>query len=772
MFIQHQDFSPDLLALIGAAEQSIRRVAPLFPLDRAVAVNPFHGMIDEPIATAAARLERAVGIRIFPERALCRSRIASGELVRADIITALAEVAPESGLTDGDILAAADREVTPTHALATVAELAAGASGTDWPGLVSERIGAWAQGYFDEGQALWSSPARDGVWVSWRDWAMHDLTPEIHGLTGFAASVAGTQQNHWRALGDACVALGIDHAAAPSVFHRLLCDLCGWAGLGRYRLWQAELEDSRDSTLSELLTIRLIWEQALHATYARAVSANWDKTIEAHRQPVVPTREHQIDATLLRAVEHASARRLDARLRNKETQHVAEVRPEAQLVFCIDVRSERMRRAIESLSPTIQTVGAAGFFGLPLAHRASASAITETRGPAILAPSLASTDHQPEAEDRRIIGRLGRAVARFSRAAVASFAFVEAAGPLRLGPLLDASLTRGRQVTPHGPAPRLTLAPDSDTALDAAEDALRGMGLTRAFAPLVVFVGHEARVTNDAQARLLQCGACGGHDGAANARVLARLLNETPIRRGLAARGISIPADTVFMAGLHDTTGDTVTHFVCDPVGDRYAQPVTSLTRVLDQAGELVRTERSLRFPDVSVQEELCERGGDWSQTRAEWGLANCSWFIAAPRGATRNLNLDGRAFLHDYDPARDPDGSWLTDILSGPVLVAAWINLQYYGARVAPDAFGGGNKLLQNVVGGFGVTDGISGQLRGGPSDQSLSDGRRFVHEPLRLQVRIATSRSMMERALSKSPIVRTMASNNWIGLATMDET
>ena len=772
MFIQHQDFSPDLLTLIGAAEHSIHRVAPLFPLDRAVAVNPFHGMIDEPIATTAARLGRAAGISIFPERSIYRARVDIGEIVRGDITAALAEVAPSKGLTETEVLGAIDCPAPAPVPLATVAELAGRTSGTDWPGLVTERIGAWAQGHFDEGQALWSAPADAGAWASWRDWAMRDLTPEIHGLTGFAATVAATQQSHWRALGDACVALGIDHAAAPSVFHRLLCDLGGWAGLGRYRLWQAELEDNRDTTLSELLTIRLVWEQALHALHARSMAADWDRTIEAHRQPVIPTREHLIDATLLRAAEHGSARRLVARLRNKETQSVTAARPEAQLVFCIDIRSERMRRAVESLNPNIRTIGAAGFFGLPLAHRASASDTTEARGPAILAPSLASTDHKPGADDRRIAGRLGRAISRFSRAAVASFAFVEAAGPLRIGPLVDASLSRGRQVTAHGPAPVLTLDPGSDAALDAAESALRGMGLTREFAPLVVFVGHEARVTNDAQARLLQCGACGGHDGATNARALARLLNETPIRNDLAGRGIGIPKDTVFMAGLHDTTGDSVTLFVCDPVGDRYKQPVRSLARILDRAGELVRSERALAFSDVTAEDELCERGGDWSQTRPEWGLANCTWFVVAPREATRGKSLEGRVFLHDYDPAQDPDGSWLTDILSGPVLVAAWINLQYYGARVAPDAFGGGNKLLQNVGGGVGLMDGISGQLRGGPSDQSVFDGRRHVHEPLRLHVRVAASSSMIERALSRSPTVRTMVSNNWIDLATMDET
>jgi uncharacterized protein YbcC (UPF0753/DUF2309 family) len=757
MLIRPQNLSPNLRGLVGAVEGAVRKVAPLFPLSHTGAANPFDGLSDEPIAVAAAHLERSAGSHVFPSRKLQRRRVEKGEITLEDIRISRFKIAPTLALSDQAILDTIQTTDYIPQAIPTIAKLAAEHSGTDWPGLVTERIGAWAQGHFDIGQALWAQGTEQGAWNSWRDWAMNDLTPEIFGLIGFCDTIGDSQRDHWRAIGDACAALGIDEDAAPSVFQRLLCDLGGWAGLGRCRLWDADQAHTRDTTLSELLAIRLVWEQALHALYADDLDKPWDALILKHQEPLQAKTNHLIDAILQRAAERASARRLDTLLAQAgdpatSANPVEPVSWDAQLVLCMDIRSERLRRALEIVEPKIQTYGTAGFSDLPLVNQ----------------PTDAE-DNDPVSNH----GRLHRAIARFSRAAVSRFAYVQAAGLLKLAPLINSSQFHDRRVIGYGPRPKLTLDPASEAAADVAEAALRSIDLRENFATVVVFIGHEARVSNDPQSGLLQCAACGGHDGAMNARALSCLLNETSLRTSLARRGIEIPPETVFQAALHDTTGDTVTLFVTDPVGDNSAQPLRWLHNILDQACDIVRKERETDLPATPRGGALYARGGDWSQTRAEWGLAGCHWFVAAPRNATRNRNFAGKVFLHDYDFTHDPDGKLLAEIVGGALLVAAKINLKYYGASVSPQDFGSGNKLVQNVCGGIGLLDGISGRLRGGgPSDQSLFFNSQPIHDPLRLIARIAAPQSAIDAAIKSSQDVESLVKSGWLEVASFGQT
>ena len=145
--------------------------------------------------------------------------------------------------------------------------------------------------------------------------------------------------------------------------------------------------------------------------------------------------------------------------------------------------------------------------------------------------------------------------------------------------------------------------------------------------------------------------------------------------------------------------------------------------------------------------------------------------FIVAPRERTREIDLAGRAFLHDYRFEEDKDFAILEMIMTGPLVVTHWINLQYYASTVDYRRYGSGNKVLHNVLGGhLGVFEGNRGDLRIGLSFQSLNDGERWMHPPLRLSVFIEAPRAAIEHVLEKHPKVNELVSNEWLHLFHVD--
>jgi len=279
-------------------------------------------------------------------------------------------------------------------------------------------------------------------------------------------------------------------------------------------------------------------------------------------------------------------------------------------------------------------------------------------------------------------------------------------------------------------------------------------------------------VVNNPHASGLHCGACGGYSGEVNARLLAALLNDPAVREGLIPAGIEIPADTFFLAALHDTTTDAVTLYADDQPSAPHQADIRQARLWLEAAGVISRGERALRLPRASGEASLERRSRDWAEVRPEWALAGCKAFIAAPRRRTAGKTLEGRAFLHDYDWTQDRDFGVLELILTAPVVVASWISLQYYGSTVAPTVFGGGNKLLHNVTGGIGVTEGNGGVMRAGLPWQSVHDGEGLVHEPLRLSVCIEAPRQAMSEILQRHDGVRALFDNRWLHLFALDET
>ena len=765
----------DLQALDQAADRASRAIPPVWPLASSVAVNPFLGQTGEDLARVDARMGRIAGISVTMPRPWYRDRMVSGVISDADLAEALSCSPERHRPADLAALKAAALEpAAKVQALPTIADLAAAVSGIDWPGLIAERFGAWAAGYFDEGQALWAAPRGNGAYAAWRAVASRDLTPDVVGLAGFAKHVSEAPEGARDALARAVHRLDLGVDAMETYFHQMLMTLGGWAQYARYQLWQAELGGGSDTTINDLLVIRLIWEEALFDRYAAEISGSWEAVRAEHASPLAPASAHVVDAILQEASERAAQRALADAFAVPAPKATAS-RPLLQAAFCIDVRSEVFRRAFETVSPAIQTLGFAGFFGLTLSHRRFASDVVELRLPVLLNPGLQSRSGGPEVavqdQSARFKARATRAWGRFKLAAVSSFAFVEATGPVYIAKLVSDALGLRGSPRPHDPAPRLEPELDLTSRTKAAETVLRAMSLTDNFARVVLLVGHGANVVNNPHASGLHCGACGGYSGEVNARLLAALLNDPEVRAGLATAGIRIPADTLFLGALHDTTTDRVTLYTTDYPSSAHQQDLHQVRAWLEAAGSVTRGERALRLPRATSGRAISRRSRDWAEVRPEWALAGCKAFIAAPRRRTASKNLEGRAFLHDYDWRQDVRFGVLELIMTAPVVVASWISLQYYGSTVAPQVFGGGNKLLHNVVGGIGVVEGNGGAMRVGLPWQSVHDGACYAHEPLRLSVCIEAPREAMSDILKRHDGVRALFDHRWLHLFALDD-
>jgi hypothetical protein len=795
-----------------AVNRAERRIAPLWPLRYFVAVNPYLGLLEQPFESAAQVLGRRAGARMTAPRAFYAQAIRDGRITDTDIEAALAEGSPFPGAPVGTealkAFATHDAADATFTTMPTVADIAHEVTGINWAEFVTESISTWAGSYFDLGQSYWKSPWADlPAYAAWRAEAAHDRTPKTRGVDAFHETLRELPDSSMDTIITALNMLAVPMDGLDAYLHRLLLTVHGWASYARYHLWEAELYGGEDSTLTDLLAIRLVWEVALLKTFER----NKKKVVEAWQTRKSelcydnldePTQAALASELLLqRAFEKAYQRQLFGRMGTQQKTQIIE-RKQVQAIFCIDVRSEVYRRALETVASDTETMGFAGFFGFPIEY----VHLGDTRGgaqcPVLLTPQFtinewvngkSESDIAEISKKRAIQQRIAKAWRMFKFGPVSCFGFVGPVGLAYVRNLLRDTLGSGRPVpnpAKFGLDQRTfeQLGPSIDAheienrttgmtpaqRLDAAEGGLKAMSLTDNFARIVMLAGHGSTTVNNPHATGLDCGACGGHTGEANARVAALILNDPAVRAGLKERGITIPDDTVFVAALHDTTTDEVTIYDKASIPASHANDLKQLEAKLAAAGNLARAERStlLRIAEgADINDAVKRRSRDWSQVRPEWGLAGCAAFIVAPRERTAGIDLDGRSFLHSYDWQQDTGFGVLELIMTAPMIVASWINLQYYGSTVDNTFFGSGNKVLHNVVGTLGVLEGNTGDLRVGLPWQSVHDGENYIHEPLRLHVMIEAPIEAMTDIIARHEQVRQLLDNGWLYLFALDE-
>ena len=482
-------------------------------------------------------------------------------------------------------------------------------------------------------------------------------------------------------------------------------------------------------------------------------------------------------------------------------------RPQAQLVFCMDDREEGIRRHLEERNPAIETLGAAGFFGVPINWRGLDDATVTALCPVVVRPSHEVRERPRSRQEERIAQHVKR---RGLRLRLMDFLFQEirrnllssAAGiavaavpalatlagkvfaPLETGQLAERFRNK---LDPPVPTELALTAPDDGSAAtpehnrlgftdieqaDRVRGLLRTIGLTSGFAPLVVLVGHGSSSQNNPHRAAYDCGACSGRHGGPNARVFAAMANRAEVRAILRERGFLIPNDCRFLGAFHNTCDEAIAWFDEEdlPAGFRPA-----LERLKDDLAAACRGsahERCRKFvsapprptPDQALA-HIRSRGYDFSEARPELGHATNACALIGRRSVTQGAFFDRRMFLISYDPTLDPEGRVLEAILLAAGPVGAGINLEYYFSTVNNEQYGCGSKVTHNVSGFLGVMEGAASDLRTGLPKQMIE-----IHEAMRLQVIVEAKPEVLTAIYQRQPPLRELIGNGWLLLSAKD--
>ena len=791
----------DTRTVLQAARDACQRIAPLWPLQNFVAVNPFLGLTNRPLFEACELLRKVAPGGMQMPLEFYRETYTSGELTDADLEAGLEQARKIVGkqvpglfesLNVEQLGKALTAKPSPSDesSILTVAEAVDRVHGTAWAEAVTETISQFCSEYFDEGQSAWRLPWRSlPIFEAWREKATVNMNAEVLGLRHFRTWVKALPDDAEQALVQFMQTLRVAEEDVADLCHRHLMSIRGWAGHVQYRVRENAMHGRSDDALLHLLAIRIAYDAALLAQNdTPALREFWPTASIAAPDP---SSEVLLTYVWQLAHENAWLRQLLGKMGSVKATPNRE-QPAVQAVFCIDVRSEIFRRALEESTPRVETIGFAGFFGLPIEYIPFGKHEGYSQCPVLLTPSFRVRETlrkaTPEAIDtawkrQRLGKRLTYSWNSFKTSAISCFSFVDTMG-LAFGPKLFRDAFAPAREHPARKlvcGPQLARCETDMTGISPADrvqlalGALRNMGLKNNFARLVLLCGHGSETANNPYGSGLDCGACGGHAGDANARVGAAILNDPSVRAALMEHGIAIPESTHFLAGLHNTTTDEVTLFDLDDVPVSHRADLTELEAWLTNATKIARRERAqllgLDRTDSDIDEQVIARSCDWAQVRPEWGLAGNAAFIAAPRQRTKAANLGGRVFLHNYDHQTDVNDSTLELIMVAPMVVANWINLQYYASTVNNAVFGSGNKVTHNVVGTIGVCQGNGGDLQTGLPLQSVHDGTKWVHEPLRLHVLIEAPRDRIAAILAKHENVRQLVDNGWLLLFAIEE-
>ncbi|MEZ4936172.1 MAG: DUF2309 domain-containing protein [Crocinitomicaceae bacterium] len=779
------------IKLENSISNSMSKIAPAWPLKNFVAVNPFLGFLENEFGDTAQFLAKTGGISLTKPISFYRELIDSGEISLNHIEKALRirEIEEKSSsefLQELVQLEQKDHSIQEDNL--NLVRIASIDAKVDFKRLMIESISAFCASYFDNTIATWElQSSSKNLYEAWLSYASIDRSPEIMGMKEYRSYVEQLPVKYMDSIEKIVTQLKISESEIETYLHSVLLDILGWSSYISGIDFNNKNYGGYTKNLEEFLAIRLAWEAYFFERYDKGtIKAAWFKQLHESELQYSEIDEIIEARVILQEAYDLSGQNEIIQAFENHTVVDKQSRPKAQMVFCIDVRSEVYRRHLEEVAPQIETLGFAGFFGFPIEYKEFGQIIGRNQCPVLIPSSthVCQTSNNPrESEVKAISNEQTKTVLKkFRIGAISSFGYVSPLGVSYLPRILAQSFgfraklpIPSKSKTSNKIRLDLSSIPTQQKA-EMAKNALTAMGLKGKMAPIVLIAGHGASTTNNPHGSGLECGACGGHAGDVNALTAQEILNDEKVRIALAKMDIEIPSDTVFVACLHNTTTDEISYVNEDLIPSNVRQKLNEIQAQLDKASTRSRVERSERL-DISLSKTMnlksafLNRSRDWSEVRPEWGLAGCNSFIIAPRKRTKGINLQGKAFMHSYDWQSDEEFKILEAIMTAPMVVTSWINLQYYASTVDKENFGAGNKTLHNVIGGFGVLEGSGGDLKIGLPFQSVSRAQKDEHKPHRLNVIIEAPISAISEILEKNDNLKQLFKNGWMNLLVVNE-
>lgn len=776
--LQLLDHSQHNSVLHETVQQVCQRIAPNWPLDKAIAVNPYWELKQQPFPKVAAQLSALGNIQSLMPVSFWQERYNKRQISDSALQKACRQFNYDKGLSE---LATQD---TPKnagnlrwHNLSMLVDEYRSKHQVSWHDEIIHQISQFCAAFFQ------SSPILEQVgnqqnspcfYASWRKNITKDSGIAIlMGEPKLARAIKSLPDDPETVFELACTELALSESAIEHYLHALLLDVNGWAAYIAYRRWQGQ-----DDNMSQLLAARLAWELIIWRHLAQSqpelqanIEARWQEEQASITDKIQQQEQQQLKSWIWQtAHELTQQRKLQQQLATAPVAPASAVKMQA--VFCIDVRSEVIRRALEQQDAGIETYGFAGFFGMPIAFSPKGTALQRPQLPGLLAPQISASLKSDKITQLRPIKNKAN-WQRWSHSPTGSFSMVESSGWWYGFKLLKNMWFPEKQENPvsslsHDAEWQLSQNGKSlstDECVELAKGILTAMGL-KSFAPVILLVGHGSQCSNNLHAAALDCGACGGQSGEVNVRVLTQLLNDKSVRQGLQSQGIAIPQTTRFIAALHNTTTDEIQCFTEHLNGQQQLWLHQATAQAQSERATAVDSELSF-LSQKQRNKAYQQRSKDWSQVRPEWGLAGNHSFIIAPRALTQSLNLAGKVFLHDYDWQQDKSFSVLELLITAPMVVTNWINMQYNASVTDNQKFGCGNKVLHNAVAGnIGVFEGNGGDLRIGLSMQSLHNGKQWMHTPQRLSVYIDAPQQAIADIVQKHEHIQHLVDNQWLYL------